>query len=125
VKTIVVEEMKSSLAKEEFLQSNFTQAEIDYCRSQKNPESFFARWMAGKVAVMDAITAAFPVHQNPWSETPPPPLHEVEILSLDGENVTVTLKGSTLQEASKQGINAQQASLISENGLVTGIAKVQ
>lgn len=79
-----------------FISRNFTNAEVDYCRSQPSPQSSFAARWAGKEAVFKSLGVS--------SKGAAAAMRDIEILP-NGDGVpTVTLHGDAKRAAESKGI---------------------
>ncbi|KAI5794513.1 fatty acid synthase-like protein [Peziza echinospora] len=86
-----------------FIERNFTQAEIDYCRKAASPQaSFSGRWSA-KEAVFKSLGVA--------SQGGGAPLKCIEILSDEKGAPIVELHGDALQAATEAGVKTVQVSI--------------
>jgi fatty acid synthase subunit alpha len=86
-----------------FVERNFTEAEIAYCRSQPAPPaSFAARW-AGKEAVFKALGVP--------SRGAAAPMKEIEILPSESGAPAVTLHGEAKSAADAKGVSKIHISL--------------
>ena len=88
---------------ETFVERNFTDAEIAYCRSQPDPAaSFAARW-AGKEAVFKSLGVS--------SKGAGAAMKEIEILPNDSGAPTVKLHGDAKLAAQQKNISTVHISL--------------
>ncbi|GBE87869.1 fatty acid synthase [Sparassis crispa] len=86
-----------------FVSRNFTDAEIEYCRSQPSPAaSFAARWV-GKEAVFKSLGVS--------SKGAAAPMKDIEILKDDSGVPTVILRGDAKSAAEAKGITRVHLSL--------------
>lgn len=80
-----------------FVERNFTEAEITYCRSQPSPPaSFAARWV-GKEAVFKSLGVA--------SKGAAAAMKDIEILPNEEGAPTVTLHGDAKAAAESKGVS--------------------
>lgn len=86
-----------------FVSRNFTDAEIDYCRSQPSPQSSFAARWAGKEAVFKSLGVS--------SKGASAAMKDIEILPNDDGVPTVTLHGDAKAAAQSKGITHVHISL--------------
>ncbi|KAJ3088169.1 3-oxoacyl-[acyl-carrier-protein] synthase [Quaeritorhiza haematococci] len=92
-----------NVANDLFVKRNFTNAEVDYCAKQANPqESFAGRW-AAKEAVIKAVSSAAG-DQIVWDKGSGAPLNDVEILREEGKAPVVKFHGGAKEAVSKVGL---------------------
>ena len=86
-----------------FVERNFTEAEISYCKSQPSPAaSFAARWV-GKEAVFKSLGVA--------SKGAAAAMKDIEILPDEAGVPTVTLHGEAKAAAEAKGVTKVHISL--------------
>ena len=86
-----------------FVERNFTDAEVQYCRSQPSPESSFAARWAGKEAVFKSLGVA--------SKGAAAAMKDIEILPDEAGVPTVTLHGEAKAAAEAKGVTKVHISL--------------
>lgn len=86
-----------------FVERNFTDAEIAYCRSQPSPQASFAGRWVGKEAVFKSLGVA--------SKGAATPMKDIEILPNESGVPTVTLRGDAKATAESRGISQVLVSL--------------
>eukprot|EP00122_Pirum_gemmata_P009880 Pgem_evm1s9120 len=88
---------------ENFIERNFTQREIDYCRSQPDPRaSFTGKWCA-KEAVIKAVSNYDTSKENGWKGATAP-LKEIEILASVSKSPQVEFLGEAKLVIEKSGV---------------------
>ncbi|KAI6024835.1 hypothetical protein BKA83DRAFT_685883 [Pisolithus microcarpus] len=86
-----------------FVERNFTDAEIAYCRSQPSPQASFAGRWVGKEAVFKSLGVA--------SKGAATAMKDIEILPNESGVPTVTLRGDAKAAAESRGISQVLVSL--------------
>ncbi|KAF2488038.1 fatty acid synthase subunit alpha [Neohortaea acidophila] len=97
-----------------FIERNFTQAEIDYCRQAPNPQaSFTGRWSA-KEAVFKSL--------NVESKGGGAPLKDIEITNNSSGAPGVVLHGDAKAAADKAGVKSTTVSISHSDSQVIAVA---
>jgi fatty acid synthase subunit alpha len=97
-----------------FIERNFTQQEISYCRAQPNPQaSFTGRWSA-KEAVFKSLKVE--------SKGAGAPLKDIEIVNAETGAPTVVLHGDAKAAASKAGVKDTTVSISHSDAQVIAVA---
>ena len=97
-----------------FIERNFTQQEITYCRAQPNPQaSFTGRWSA-KEAVFKSLKVE--------SKGAGAPLKDIEIVNAETGAPTVVLHGDAKAAADKSGVKDTTVSISHSDAQVIAVA---
>lgn len=99
----------------DFITRNFTESEIEYCRSRPDPSASFAGRWAAKEAVIKAISSCNTDSPSLWKGSGAS-LKEIEILPSTSAAPKVVLYGHALQVANLLGISYIKVA-ISHSGL--------
>lgn len=100
-----------NLENDAFLERNFTQQEIDYCRSRPDPQSSFAgRWSA-KEAVVKAVSSFNLEAAKVWTQGSAAPLKEIEVVMAESGAPSVVFAGAAAEAAAKAGVHEVKVSI--------------
>ncbi|KAK4956438.1 beta subunit of fatty acid synthetase [Elasticomyces elasticus] len=99
---------------ETFLERNFTQAEIAYCRKAPSPQASFT----GKWSAKEAVFKSLKVEGKGAGA----PLKDIEINNDDNGVPTVTLHGDAKAAASKAGVKSTTVSISHSDAQVIAVA---
>lgn len=97
-----------------FLERNFTQAEIDYCRKAPSPQSSFT----GKWSAKEAVFKSLKVQSRGAGA----PLKDIEIKNDENGAPTVTLHGDAKSAADKAGVKSTTVSISHSDAQVIAVA---
>ncbi|TFK75163.1 fatty acid synthase [Pluteus cervinus] len=100
-----------------FLNRNFTEAEITYCQAQPSPASSFAARWAGKEAVFKSLGVA--------SKGAAAPMQDIEILNEESGTPFVKLHGDAKLQAEAKGIHRVLISLSHSETVAIAFAQAQ
>ncbi|KAH0113894.1 fatty acid synthase subunit alpha, partial [Aureobasidium melanogenum] len=103
-----------NIENETFLERNFTQQEIDYCRKAPNPQASFT----GKWSAKEAVFKSF----NVASRGAGAPLKDIEIVNDEGGAPTVVLHGDAKAAAEQKGIKSTTVSISHSDAQVIAVA---
>ncbi|KAH0325133.1 fatty acid synthase subunit alpha, partial [Aureobasidium melanogenum] len=103
-----------NIENETFLERNFTQQEIDYCRKAPNPQASFT----GKWSAKEAVFKSF----NVASRGAGAPLKDIEIVNGEGGAPTVVLHGDAKAAAEQKGIKSTTVSISHSDAQVIAVA---
>lgn len=98
-----------------FVERNFTEAEIAYCRSQPSPSSSFAARWVGKEAVFKSLGVK--------SSGAAASMKEIEIVNDSSGVPTVALHGEAKAKASAKGISKVLISLSHSDTVAVAFAQ--
>lgn len=104
-----------------FLERNFTPAEIAYCRAAPDPRASFAGRWAAKEAVVKAKMNVRPEGKN-YTRGGGAPLIEIEILPGNSGAPTVVQHGRALENAREIGIAEIKVSISHSGDYVAAVA---
>jgi len=106
----LVSEIDVSLQSAAFVERNFTEAEIAYCRSAPDPSSSFAGRWAAKEAVVKALSSCDSSGSSLW-EGGHAPLRDIEVLRQKGAAPVVKLSGHAEAVAKALGVTTVKVSI--------------
>eukprot|EP00667_Euglena_gracilis_P000009 EG_transcript_9 len=110
-----------NLANDTFVQRNFTDAEIAYCRAQPDPQASFAgRWSA-KEAVVKAVSNFRPDAPAVWQGAGAP-LRAIEVLPSPSHSPRVQLTGEALVAAEQLGVREVRVSISHSGAYAIAVA---
>jgi phosphopantetheine--protein transferase-like protein len=116
--------MRSSLSNEDFLQRNFTEQEISYCRAKPDPIASFAGRWAAKEAVIKAISNAAPYRENLWQGAAAP-LKDIEIIPSPSGAPQVVLHDHADKVAQSLGVTIINVSITHDGDTATAVVNVR
>ncbi|OLY80881.1 Fatty acid synthase subunit alpha [Smittium mucronatum] len=108
---------------ENFIERNFTPAEIEYCQSRPDPQSSFTGKWCAKEAVIKSVSSFNPNIPRVWNQGEAAPLIEIEILTSESGAPSVIFHGSAKQAALTAGVSSVKVS-ISHSGAYAGAVAV-
>lgn len=103
-----------NIENETFLERNFTQQEIDYCRKAPNPQASFT----GKWSAKEAVFKSFKVASRGAGA----PLKDIEIVNDESGAPTVVLHGDAKAAAEQKGIKNTTVSISHSDAQVIAVA---
>ncbi|KAJ1679345.1 fatty acid synthase alpha subunit Lsd1 [Spiromyces aspiralis] len=107
---------------ENFVERNFTPAEVQYCRAQPDPRASFAGKWCAKEAVVKAVSSLDTKAEKVWTQGAAAPLNEIEVMAGSSGAPEVVLHGSAKQAVAKTGVTDIKVSISHSGSYAVSVA---